>query len=54
MLEHTTYETYLRILREELAGRFGCDFAAPDFSADNAAGVAILASVLWRRQREGC
>lgn len=42
------------ILREELTRRYRCRFAAPEFSADNAAGVAILAGVLWRREREGC
>lgn len=31
------------ILREELSGPFGAVFAAPEFSADNAAGAAILA-----------
>lgn len=31
------------ILRKELSGPFGAVFAAPEFSADNAAGVAILA-----------
>lgn len=31
------------ILRNQLAGRFGAYFATPEFSADNAAGAAILA-----------
>ena len=31
------------ILRDRLRGRFGAYFAAPEFSADNAAGIAILA-----------
>lgn len=31
------------ILRKKLSGPFGAYFAAPEFSADNAAGVAILA-----------
>lgn len=31
------------ILRERLSGRFGAVFAAPEFSADNAAGIAVLA-----------
>ena len=31
------------ILRDRLSERFGAYFAAPEFSADNAAGVAILA-----------
>ncbi len=39
------------ILRAELAQRFSCSFASPEFSADNAAGVAILGSILWSRER---
>lgn len=31
------------ILRDKLGERFGAYFAAPEFSADNAAGIAILA-----------
>lgn len=35
------------ILRERLAGKYGGAFAAPEFSADNGAGAAILA---WRKR----
>ena len=31
------------IIREKIQSRFGASFAQPDFSCDNAAGVAILA-----------
>ena len=31
------------ILREKLGGKYGAWFAAPEFSSDNGAGVAILA-----------
>lgn len=41
------------ILRQELSRRFSCSFAAPEFSADNAAGTAIIGSILYRRGREG-
>jgi N6-L-threonylcarbamoyladenine synthase len=33
------------IIREKIQNRFGASFAQPDFSCDNAAGVAILASL---------
>ena len=39
------------ILREELSRRFSCSFAAPEFSADNAAGAALIGSVLLSRER---
>ena len=38
------------ILRAALTGRFGAHFAAPEFSADNAAGIAVLTSL---RAQEG-
>ncbi len=38
------------ILREKLSGRFGAHFAAPEFSADNAAGIAILAYLARRTE----
>lgn len=34
-----------KIIREELTARLGASFAQPEFSADNAAGIAILASL---------
>ncbi len=33
------------IIREKIQGRFGADFAQPEFSCDNAAGAAILAAL---------
>lgn len=33
------------ILRKDFEARYDCSFAAPEFSADNAAGVAVLASM---------
>ena len=39
------------ILREELSRSFSCSFAAPEFSADNAAGAALIGSVLLSRER---
>ncbi|MDD5952896.1 MAG: peptidase M22 [Oscillospiraceae bacterium] len=33
------------ILRERLSGKFGAYFAAPEFSTDNAAGIAVLTAV---------
>lgn len=33
------------IIREKIHSRFGADFAQPEFSCDNAAGVAILAAL---------
>ena len=33
------------IIREKIQSRFGASFAQPEFSCDNAAGVAILASL---------
>lgn len=33
------------IIRENLQSRFDCVFAKPEFSSDNAAGVAVLAAV---------
>ncbi len=37
------------IIRARLTAKFGARFAEPEFSCDNAAGVALLASL-----REGC
>lgn len=34
------------ILRRDFEARYDCSFAAPEFSADNAAGVAVLASLM--------
>lgn len=34
-----------KIIREELTSKLGASFAQPEFSADNAAGIAILASL---------
>lgn len=39
------------ILRDRLSGRFGAHFAAPEFSADNAAGTAILAYLAYTARR---
>ena len=39
------------LLREELTGRYGGAFAPPAFSADNAAGIALLCSIrggVWK------
>ena len=33
------------IIRKDFEARYDCSFAAPEFSADNAAGVAVLASL---------
>lgn len=33
------------ILRHDLEARYDCSFAAPEFSADNAAGIAVLAAL---------
>ena len=33
------------IIRRDFEERFDCSFAAPEFSADNAAGVAVLAAI---------
>lgn len=41
------------ILRERLSERFCCSFATPEFSADNAAGVALIGSLLYHRAKEG-
>lgn len=40
-----------RIIRTSLEKKYGAVFAQPEFSSDNAAGIAVLASV--RAQREG-
>ena len=32
-----------RIIREEFTKKYGANFAAPEFSTDNAMGVAVLA-----------
>ena len=39
------------IIRTSLEKKYGAVFAQPEFSSDNAAGIAVLASV--RAQREG-
>ncbi len=36
------------ILRDRLTNRFGAVFSEPEFSADNAAGIAILAYISHR------
>ena len=33
------------LIRESLTGKYGALFAAPEYSADNAAGIAVLAAV---------
>ncbi|MDY6016998.1 MAG: peptidase M22, partial [Oscillospiraceae bacterium] len=33
------------LIRERILGKFDASFAQPDFSCDNAAGVAVLASL---------
>lgn len=33
------------IIKEKISKKFGADFAQPDFSCDNAAGIALLASL---------
>lgn len=38
------------LLRQRLGQKYGGHFAAPEFSSDNAAGVAILA---WRKRWDG-
>lgn len=40
------------LLRERLSGEFGARFAAPEFSADNAAGLAVLAALTHQVRRE--
>lgn len=39
------------LLRDTLSRRFDCHFAGREFSADNAAGAAIIGGVLYRRGR---
>lgn len=39
------------LLRDALSRRFDCRFAGREFSADNAAGAAIIGGVLYRRER---
>ncbi len=39
------------ILREDLSRRFRCAFASPELSADNAAGVALIGSLLYARKK---
>lgn len=39
------------LLRERLSKRFDCCFGQREFSSDNAAGVAVLGSILYRRER---
>jgi len=38
------------IIREKIQSRFGASFAQPEFSCDNAAGVAILAALKGEKQ----
>ena len=38
------------ILRGELTRQFDCAFASPELSADNAAGVALLGSLLYDKK----
>lgn len=38
------------IIREKIQSRFGASFAKPEFSCDNAAGVAILAALKGKKQ----
>lgn len=39
------------ILREELSRRFQCCFGEREYSSDNAAGAAVIGSVLYQRER---
>ena len=39
------------VLRGTLAQRFDCAFATPELSSDNAAGVALIGSLLYQRER---
>ena len=41
------------LLRKELTGRYGGAFAPPAFSADNAAGIALLCSLQEGDREEG-
>ena len=40
------------IIRQELQGSFNAGFAAPEFSSDNAAGVALLAALAHEQSRQ--
>lgn len=42
------------LIRGELASRYGALFAQPELSSDNAAGVAVLASMMWERGISPC
>ena len=33
------------VIRERIQSKFGADFAKPEFSCDNAAGVAVLTAM---------
>ena len=39
------------LLQDALSRRFRCHFAGREFSADNAAGVAIIGGILYQRER---
>lgn len=40
------------IIRETLSSRFNCFFAAPEFSSDNAAGIAVLTAYAHEKEVE--
>ena len=43
-----------KIMRAELKSRFDACFAEPEFSADNAAGVALLCRLRYIKSKELC
>ena len=43
-----------KIMRAERTSRFDACFAEPEFSADNAAGVALLCRLRYIKSKELC
>ena len=41
-----------QIIREEMEKRFPAIFALPEYSCDNAAGIAVLTQNAWSRENE--
>ena len=41
------------IIRDRLSGEFGASFAKPEYSSDNAAGIALLAERKYEKEAEG-
>ena len=39
------------IIRNNLTKRLDCKFCEPQYSTDNACGIAVLASILYRRNK---